>query len=138
MSAFLVSDNHINFMVSFSLAAFRDDIDTYYSRTWEEPEKLGAMLHTANVRSVDYRYPQNAHEDPEAYTADVYRYKYTPGVSASVENIAKLFKALDCYEYQACEFPTWKESDAYALCQQIRNMAIRALPGYDAAPWGIP
>lgn len=138
MSAFMLSDNHINFMVNFSRVAFAQDIATYHSRTWEEPAKLGALFHSTNVRSLDYRYPQENSGDPEAITEAFYRYTSGPVEPVTVENIAKLLKALDCYEYQACEFPTWKESDAYALCQQIRNMAIRALPGYDAAPWGIP
>ena len=40
-----------------------------------------------------------------------------------------------CLEYQSCESPDWRETLAYRLILAIKDAAIRALPGYDDAPW---
>ena len=77
MSAFLVTNNHINFIVNFTRAAFREAITTYYAGAFEDPAKVGATLYEANVRSVDYRYPHDASEDSEAYTALHYQHRPT-------------------------------------------------------------
>jgi hypothetical protein len=46
-------------------------------------------------------------------------------------------KAISCYEYQSCEHPGWRKSEAHAFCEALRDMAIGCLPGYDDAPWEI-
>jgi len=42
---------------------------------------------------------------------------------------------ISCYEYQSCEHPEWRTSEARAICEALRKLAIRNLPGYDEAPW---
>lgn len=54
---------------------------------------------------------------------------------AQIDDPVAILKMRDGYEYQACEHPGWFDSKAHNLIQQIRKAAIRALPGYDAAPW---
>lgn len=29
----------------------------------------------------------------------------------------QIYKALQCYEYQSCEHPTWKKSEAFCMCE---------------------
>ena len=48
--------------------------------------------------------------------------------------ILKLCANLD---YQSCETPDWKTTKARALLEQIKDEAIRQLPGYEDAPWGL-
>ena len=48
-----------------------------------------------------------------------------------------VLKAADGYAYQACESAEWRGSLASALLGMVRTEAIRALPGYDDAPWTI-
>ncbi len=69
-----------------------------------------------------------------------------------------IVKACDCLDYQACDWSTWNDSDAFGYLVAIRRAAVaaaqlaayqaapkkykytpdpsgRALPGYDAAAW---
>jgi len=91
---------------------------------------LADMLHKENALSVNYRYPNHPAEMPHRFTlADV---NAAPSLSP-----VEVIKACDCLEYQSCEHPGWKQSRARELVRTIRGAAINALPGYDAAPWGI-
>jgi hypothetical protein len=49
----------------------------------------------------------------------------------------EMFKAINCLEYQSCEFDGWLESDAYNLLRIIRNSTQERVRGYEDAPWGI-
>ena len=42
----------------------------------------------------------------------------------------KILAAINCYEYQACEHPEWKTSEARDFCEALRDRMIRMLPGY--------
>ena len=46
-------------------------------------------------------------------------------------------KACDCYDYQAGETPDYNSTPAHDIISQIRQFAIMALPGYEAAAWEI-
>ncbi len=49
----------------------------------------------------------------------------------------EIIKACDCYDYQSCETPDWKDTEAYAIMQMLRKRAIYSLPGYEEAAWEI-
>jgi len=49
----------------------------------------------------------------------------------------ELIKALHCYEYQSCEHPGWRTSQAHSFCRALERRLIGELPGYDDAPWAI-
>lgn len=38
-------------------------------------------------------------------------------------------------EYQSCEHPGWRESEAARFCDALRSHLIARLPGMDEAPW---
>lgn len=87
-----------------------------------------------NRRSVASRYneaeePMPAH--PRAFPIVRVR---------DVSSVARAIKALDCYEYQACEHDGWAASEVAAWCSQLRRALVRRIPGfeaaYEAAPWG--
>lgn len=86
---------------------------------------MGQILWDENYRSVNYRYDED-------YSAPTF--KVDPYVKMSAVETVKL---CDCYNYQTCEAPDWKETEAYAIMQAVREAAISALPGMSEAPWTI-
>lgn len=145
MSAYMVDTGHIDALINAGLGLgqpgsnlrwftrpVRSDegMDVYREvvreLTPETAGRVGAMLLTENRRSVDYRYDEEELEE-------VYEFHHYVG---HFDPVAVL-KAIDCYEYQACEHPDWPESEAHSFCDSLRKRAIHALPGYDNAPWGV-
>lgn len=163
MSAFVVPQDHIAALINaadhharlyHSEFHWQHDGTSYIlSRTgdegrtegteWHDPQErvsaqtLGQMLFDTCLRSVWHRYPNDTLETLPGYMPDRERgslYKHNHGLS--VKPIAAL-KAIDCYEYQSCEFPEWRETCAYAFCDRLRDSLIGDLPGYEDAPWEI-
>lgn len=139
MSAFLVDPEHINVLVH-AATAFRsgdtmswcvpDDSEIYgyrYVRAdTESPDRIGQMLLDQNAASVNHRY-----DEDESY---IYAYS-TPKQRDWLP--VDILGAISCYEYQACETPNWRDTEAHAFCEALRGRMIRRLPGYDSAPWEI-
>jgi hypothetical protein len=94
--------------------------------TTDTAGRVGAMLLAENRRSVDHRYDEQELEEPYLFT----RLAGTP-------DPVVVLKAIDCYEYQSCEHPGWRFSEAQPFCQALRALTIGHLPGYDRAPWEI-
>lgn len=132
MSAFLVADAHINFIVDFANTALPKYNKLPGGASLSDPQGTGEILYKANVASVDYRYPADA-----GNAAPDWSWKPSGPIPATLENLVKFLKALDCLEYQSCEPNDWEESQAFKIIRALRGMAINSLPGYDSAPWGI-
>lgn len=132
MSAYLVSDAHISFIVNFANTALAKWNSLPGHARIDDPQGLGEILYKANDYSVEYRYPQSAKN-----AAPAWKWKPSGPIPATLENTVKFLKALDCLEYQSCEPPAWDESQAFKIIAALRGMAINALPGYNKAPWGI-
>jgi hypothetical protein len=88
--------------------------------TTETAGQVGAMLWAENRRSVNHRYAEDEWEEP-------YVFDRLLGVPAPVDTL----KAIDGFEYQSCEHPTWRRSEAFAFCEALRRHVIRRLPGYN-------
>lgn len=100
--------------------------------TRETADAVGAMLRAENRRSVDYRYAESELEP--IYTFHALRW----GNVDHVRRLVIVLKAIDCYEYQACEHPEWAVSEAHAFCAALRQLCIARLPGMTDAPgWEI-
>ena len=153
MSAFEVSDTHIDALVSAALqgAAYgplswhhgdipgtapgemlpgHEDYLAACQRTRREVNHenagtWGATLLAENRRSVNHRYAEDEIEAPYVFTRIV-------GV-----NPVAILKALSCYEYQSCEHPGWATSEAHSFCEALRVHMIGQLPGYADAAWEI-
>ena len=132
MSAFIVGNKHINAMLkAASLNRYPGDGAHYY---WNgesyyfngNSHIIGQKLVDENYRSVNYRYTEQ--EEPEQFKSMVLHAEYTP---------VQIIKACDCYNYQSCETPDWRETEAYAIMTALRERAIDMLPGYDEADWNI-
>lgn len=126
MSAFTVSDYHINYLVSFG--AFHDArivIDGQWQNVRGNEQAAVELLIDGNYRSVNYRYKAKD-KTPKIV------YRMMTGHDA-----VQVLKACDCFDYQACELPNYENTDVAKLIESIRSAATRALPGYDAAAWDL-
>lgn len=95
--------------------------------TPDTADQVVLMLHDENVRSVNHRYDEEDLTAPPTYRRT--RLESDP---------VWLLKAINGYEYQACEHPEWDGSEAQRFCEALTGLAVRRLPGYDAAPtWSI-
>ena len=132
MSAFIVGDAHINAMLQDTAPRFQGDSAGYY---WNgemhyingNRQAVGQILLAENYRSVNYRYDER--EQTPTFQPVCPSRQYSP---------IEIIKACDCYGYQACKAPDWKDTEAYAVMQALRNRAIQRLPEYREADWVIP
>ena len=127
MSAFVVSEYHIAVLAEY--AVNRGCVPHGLPDT---AEGLGKAMWEENVKSVVYRYPS---ESAETYG----EYRHPRGVVFQFSRYSpvEIIKAAQCLEYQSCEHPTWEKSPVYRLLKWIMSEAIRSLPGYEQAPWGL-
>lgn len=161
MSAYIVNDNHIHALVTAALETNNYGPLRWFAPETEEPageadyeagqpwgptaietanrrgrtlthanaSEVGLMLLAQNYASVNFRYAEKDDDFP------MYRFRELPGIPS--RHPVTVLKALDGYEYQACETPDWEETEAHAFCQALRKRMIHKLPGYDDAPWSI-
>ena len=147
MSAWMVSKAHIDALVRVALEGPKDGDKRCWTRPYFRNEllkndlanELGHSLAKENLLSIHARYPdtianpKNVPGPLDSYWLRPYQYLATIRHLTCAESL----KAIDCYEYQACEHAAWQKSEAYAFCQMLRSHVISCLPGYEAAPWGI-
>lgn len=148
MSAFIPAKEHIDVLVALAQDGPRGRTvspdHAWYGPRWTHngqtvslpdfasPDAIGQMLADEVVRSVSYRYPDDTPETlPGHHFDQSYTFTRQPYRLTAVEGLA----AVTCYEYQACEHPTWEASEAFAFCDSLRRALIHALPGMDDAPW---
>jgi hypothetical protein len=128
MSAFLCSDNHIRALIR-AAQAWSSEIHYVHSgfQTWQE---IAQELVNENYRSLNYRY-RDEEGEPHQIT-----YTMKDEMQRPLDPIV-ILKLCNCFDYQACETPDWEQSRAFKILQSIKDYAIRKLPGYNDAPWGI-
>ena len=160
MSAWMVSKAHIDALVTAAAGLkpgqhdsglswyVKDDGQWFHSEDRRElgysdrdrASEVGMMLWAENWASINYRYPDTVEDHsqvpgPADFRPDhVLAYRYTR--ARTLEPVAVL-KAIACYEYQSCEHPGWRSSEARQFCQSLKEKMVRQLPGYNTAPWGI-
>ena len=137
MSAWVVTKHHIDLLVSAALergiAVKFAPIDEAVTITAATAEEIGLLLWGENMSSVIYRYSLDGSDEATAYLQDLagYRFRFYPGVRASA-----VAQALTCFDYQACEHPTYEHSAAAFFVSQLRT-AIGNPGDTDAEPWGF-
>ena len=122
MSAWLCSDRHINSIVTWAFKNHRH----FYARDTDWEAMAQALL-DENYKSVNHRY--NETDKPHSIV-------WTTAKSKTLTAV-ECIKACHCLNYQSCEHDGWESSLAKAFLDSVESAAIRAMPGYDAAPWGI-
>jgi hypothetical protein len=121
MSAFHVSDDHINILLSW--ARKHNPIvrvgDVRFDLTQSEDYwRVGAVLRDANNASMYARYG----DQPADFLPKT--------VSVAHLEAIDIVSGCDCFDYQACEYDGWKNSGAKDVTDQIRNAASRRVEGY--------
>lgn len=136
-----------------AMASMATDADDYWRRframsreldPWsaDSVARACALLTTAVVASVKHRYPDATDTDLPG-PAEPYWTTMTPAAWAKLVSNAPIYppaamlKAIDGYEYQACELPRWRSTETYRFLEALRSALIRDLPGYEAGPWTI-
>lgn len=124
MSAYLVSKETIDAIVTFW------KFGGYERHTDKEATQTGQMLWEENARSVNARYREN---DPTPH------YQYKEKLVHNGKRLAPvdIIKLVECWQYQTCETDNYRETPAWRLSEHILSEAIRQLPGYEEAPWGL-
>lgn len=144
MSAYIENRAHIDALVTLAKDGPADRAVSYPGDGWHmscgasnDPDIIGRMLIAENIRSVQYRYRGEAVETlpGPCDKSSLLDYRYTRGRALTIiEGLA----ALDGYDYQTCECPDWRTTEAYAFVEQLRSRLIGCLPGYDeAGTWSI-
>lgn len=157
MSAFICGPDHFTALAVFAASrkGGRDwRVDPRYVNGLTHPEaaqrglenfnpyELATLyadtLFQENIRSVRARYPDDKRDSlPGPCILPLHivvKSSHFNDCRWVLEPVA-ILKMCDGLEYQSCETEDWKETVAYRLLQAIRRAAIRALPGYEAAPW---
>ena len=156
MSAYIVSKAHIDALVAVAANGPANRSPKYPGDGWtppmwrltdnsqdalnarHNPDLIGSMLWQENVMSVVHRYPNSLNDLPGPVDFDAEMVlTYTSERPARMLTATEALKAIDGYEYQSCEHPEWKDSQARAFCDALRRRLISTLPGYDEAAWEI-
>lgn len=137
MSAFIVSHDHIDALLTF---AMQRDVSGPVSYYVEETQKrvditqvnateVGRILLTENERSVNHRY-----SDCDAPVGeDAANYEFKPWPFNRPLSPVSILKGCACFDYQACETDDYSGTLAHTIIQAIRHRAIKRLPGYENA-----
>lgn len=154
MSAYIVDKNHIVYLVAAAMSRRINSRGGNFRWYWgtreaqqsrelscvdyERAAEVGNMLMLENIKSVSYRYPNESSgtlPGPVSGNSVVTAadcgvcYEFTP---------AQVHKACCCLDYQSCEHPEWRESEACAFLDRLKEAAAHAMPGWEEAEWGAP
>jgi hypothetical protein len=135
MSALVVSEKHIDFMISAAVAHGVLDGESPLGLQIAA-YKLERENH-ASVRHLYAHIPQATRNMIRSAPDGARAPRLLGRLDQKLVDPVQVLKAIAFYTYQSCEHPGWATSEARDLCDQIRDAVIRTLPGYDAAPWGI-
>lgn len=99
----------------------------------ESADLAGRALLAECIASVSHRYPDAEELPGPVPTPDPGQYEWTDlgRLLSPIEACC----AIDGYEYQSCEHPSWRSSGAFYFCQRFRRCLIGAMPGYALAEW---
>lgn len=118
MSAFVVSEKHINSIMNYALSKnLVSSID--------KAKKIGQKIWDENAKSVAFRYD----EEKENLKYDFKKDSIISGV--------KIIKAVHCLNYQSCEHDGWEKSKVKSFLLEVINCASHYIQGYDEADWEI-
>lgn len=143
MSVFVVPEEHVIYLVQTAVCMDTDGIpgfEYYYkgkvtTLTIDDHAKLAQtanMLWRENVKSWNYQYGETI--NLSEYCIDPCKFSRHPKPIEMVQ----VLKSCNYYIYQACEHPEWKSSKANTFISELKEHAIRRLPGYEEAVWGVP
>lgn len=144
MSAFEVSDKHVSAILQgvygtdyrgFNIWRYLDDKEPTQEQfsLLSKAKQEANVLMSENVRSVRYCYKHHGDRSNEPLLVG----QVQLDLKAEPLPVLQVLKLIDCLEYQSCECPDWKSTEAYKLLCDYRSKLIRKLPGYNDAKWSI-
>lgn len=153
MSAYMVDREHIRFLVSAArrFARGRDGCFGWVKdgqQSWSQfagfnqdaASDLGQILWTANLDSIEARYPdtKGKPERMPGRIGEVYIYAHAKDWPSDMIDMVQVLKSVRCLVYQCNEYEGWEKSEAFRICEALQSAAINSLTGYDKAKWGAP
>lgn len=138
MSAYRVENTHIDALLTAATSA---DImhdhhtpfltfqhrDIKYKATGLGLNELGRALIDLNNRAVNTRYNENEAPTPYTFTR----------LNTEIITPVMVLKLINGLRYQCAEFTGWNDTLGAAFLTALEAVTIRALPGYDDAPWTL-
>jgi hypothetical protein len=129
MSVYVVSNNHINVLVSWFITD--SDIDKLWVRIGGQytyldrgnAPRVAYELHKQNVRCVNYHYNDNKSDE---------QYIFTEVENArQVYSLAEIAGAIDCLEYESNETDDYKQTEAYEIITSMRRKLLEEVQKRD-------
>jgi hypothetical protein len=140
MSAHIVERYTIAYLLGMAQkqvgVLFQDGMLWRHGGEWhgcEELERMGAVLETENRRSVHYRY--DGRMDAGAPEGAPVGFDEINQAALGRFDPVQVLKTCGYMDYQSCEHPEWKDSEAFAFLEALKDKAVQALPGYRDAKW---
>jgi hypothetical protein len=133
MSASEIGAAHIDVLLTYGMRR-HPMLDSALTWRWGNPtqerrldresaDRVGSMLLAENQRNLNHLYGEREIDDS---------YRYRPGTVRG--GWVAVLKAISFLEYQCCDHPGWRDSEAAAFCEALRRHAIHWLDGWDEAP----
>ena len=120
MSAFLCNDYHIAYLVQAGIVfGLVDPLEAH---------AVGECLFRTNLVSLAHRYPKDGDLSSVARTWRSEGESYLAPIVSEPVDLWFVLKGAQCYEYQACEFAEWLQSDACAFVDALCEEALSRLP----------
>jgi hypothetical protein len=126
MSAYIVHTDQIDLIVTAAVTGVPHDRDlavwnhrTSSRHSWSlvDADELGQLLIAANVESVNYRYN-------ESTPVPAYKFRQVSSLNSMLATWGDVLRAIDCFEYQACEVPDYHLSLAHIAIDGIRRKVV--------------
>jgi hypothetical protein len=141
MSAFICPPEHIGMLAAWTVIDFgafeNNDRETALYNTKYNAE----VLAKENMRSITCRYGVKGLREMLGMTQKEYlreceewAVRYLDSPRAREVPIVWLGKMIQCYQYQACECASYRDTEAWKLTQRLSDKLLSLLPGYDTAP----
>lgn len=151
MSAYMVDREHVSYLVEAAMnrPIVRDHTMSWYHDgerhalscgDFQRAAEVGQMLWDANKESIMARYPDTREDfsDAPGPCDETFVYDEHINCPMHVFSPVAVLQAINCFNYQACEYEGWKDSEAKAFLEALKHHAIGALPGMEDAAWGAP
>ena len=133
MSAWQLNSTHIAAVAASFTIRIADPLDDLTVEDWVKDTKLiAAVLASENAKSVNYRY--NAAWEPVEVSEALIRH-----FLASPLTDTQFHTAVSCYDYQACEHPSYGTSKAFEYVSTMLDMIPQAAKDAptDSDYWGM-
>ena len=140
MSAYTVSDAHINALVTWGSDYYANShrISYFHDGQWKrifgDEQRIASVLRGTN----EFRYTRVTRRSQSVPSRGWYARIREAQSGARAFTSQEIIKACHGYTYKSHSTNGWKESEAHAIIKALELHAVRVLPGYkEASTWSI-